>query len=203
MSVRTLFFDRRRRIPRMLLALLLAGSLAACSNSDDDSDDDNGAPPPPAQQESATANLALLATTDLHFNVRSYDYLKLAEDPTYGFERTATLIRAAREDLPNTILVDNGDTIQGTALADYEAQVSPITCSQQSSRDRAMGVLQYDAGTLGDHEFNYGLPFLNQILGGGLKVEGVDAELDCSGPGFPMTLANVDSVASGEELLPP
>jgi len=203
MSVRTLFFDRRRRIPRMLLALLLAGSLAACSNSDDDSDDDNGAPPPPAQQESATANLALLATTDLHFNVRSYDYFKLADDPSYGFERTATLIRAARQEFANTLLVDNGDTIQGTALADYEAQVAPIPCTSQSSMYQAMAVLKYDAGTLGNHEFNYGLPFLNQILGGGLQVEGVDAGLKCAGPGFPMTLANVHSVASGKELLPP
>ena len=201
MSVRVPFFNARKGLPRVMLALVLAGSLSACSNSDDSDDDDDA--PPSAHQERATANLALLATTDLHFNVRSYDYFKLAEDPTYGFERTATLIRAAREEFPNTVLVDNGDTIQGTALADYEAQVSPITCSQQLSMYKAMGVLQYDAGTLGNHEFNYGLPFLNQVLGGGLKVDGVDAELECSGPGFPMTLANVESVASGEELLAP
>ena len=200
MSVRVPFLNTRRALPRVVFALALAGTLSACSNSDDS--DDNDAPPPVAQ-EKASANLALLATTDLHFNVRSYDYFKLAEDPTYGFERTATLIRAAREEFPNTLLVDNGDTIQGTALADYEAQVSPITCSQQSSMYKAMAVLQYDAGTLGNHEFNYGLPYLNQVLGGGLNVEGVDASLECMGPGFPMTLANVQSIASGKELLPP
>lgn len=200
MSVRVPFLNRRLAFARVMLALALAGSLSACSNSDD-SDDDNASPP--EVQEKASANLALLATTDLHFNVRSYDYFKLAEDPTYGFERTATLIRAARQEFPNTLLVDNGDTIQGTALADYEAQVSPITCSQQSSMYKAMAVLQYDAGTLGNHEFNYGLPYLNQVLGGGLNVEGVDASLSCMGPGFPMTLANVQSVASAKELLPP
>ncbi|MBV7486759.1 bifunctional 2',3'-cyclic-nucleotide 2'-phosphodiesterase/3'-nucleotidase [Bordetella sp. BOR01] len=199
MSVRAPFFDTRRFVPRVIFALVLAGSLTACSNSDD-SDDGVASP---ELQERATANLALLSTTDLHFNVRSYDYFKLADDPTYGFERTATLIRAARREFPNTLLVDNGDTIQGTALADYEAQVSPIPCTSQSSVYKAIAVLQYDAGTLGNHEFNYGLPFLNQVLGGGLDVEGVEASLKCAGPGFPMTLANVTSTKSGKELLPP
>ncbi|WP_413816415.1 bifunctional 2',3'-cyclic-nucleotide 2'-phosphodiesterase/3'-nucleotidase [Pigmentiphaga sp.] len=188
----------RRRCLHALLALGTALSLAACGGDDDD------APSiPPAAQESATAQLALLASTDLHFNVRSYDYFKLAEDPSYGFERTATLIREARRAHPNSILVDNGDTIQGTALADYEAQVHPVPCEQQLSMYQAMAVLQYDAGTLGNHEFNYGLPFLNQALGGGLDVEGVDPNKRCAGPGFPMTLANVKSLKSGKPLLPP
>ncbi|OVZ57346.1 2',3'-cyclic-nucleotide 2'-phosphodiesterase [Pigmentiphaga sp. NML080357] len=191
----------RIRCLHVLLAFGTAVSLAACGGDDDD----NGNPstPPPAAQESATAQLALLASTDLHFNVRSYDYFKLAEDPSYGFERTATLIREARKAFPNSLLVDNGDTIQGTALADYEAQVEPIPCGQQLSMYKAMGVLQYDAGTLGNHEFNYGLPFLNQALGGGLNVEGVDASKRCAGPGFPMALANVKSVKTNETLLPP
>ena len=202
MFVHAPFLDICRAIPRAMLALVLAGSLSACSHSGDGSSD-NTSPPTSERQEKATANLALLSTTDLHFNVRSYDYFKLTEDPTYGFERTASLIRTARREFPNTLLVDNGDTIQGTALADYEALVAPITCDQQSSIYKAMAVMQYDAGTLGNHEFNYGLPFLNQVLGGGLNVDGVDSGLNCSGPGFPMTLANVESIASGEPLLPP
>ena len=99
--------------------------------------------------------------------------------------------------------MDNGDTIQGTALADYEAQVAPIACEQQLSMYKAMGVLQFDAGTLGNHEFNYGLPFLNQVLGGGLKVDGVDASKKCAGPGFPMTLANVISTQTNAPLVAP
>lgn len=153
--------------------------------------------------KSATATLAVLETTDLHFNIRSYDYFKLADDPSYGFERTATLIRKARSEFANTLLVDNGDTIQGTALADYEAQVAPIACEQQLSMYKAMGVLQFDAGTLGNHEFNYGLPFLNQVLGGGLKVDGVDASKKCAGPGFPMALANVISTQTNAPLVAP
>lgn len=170
--------------------------LAACGGSD------GPAPEAPAAQP-AQATLAVLATTDLHNNVRSYDYFKLAADPSYGFERTATLVRQARSEFANTLLVDNGDTIQGTALADYEAVVHPIPCTQQHAMYKAMGALQYDAGTLGNHEFNYGLPFLNQVLGGGMDVDGVDASLKCAGPGFAMVLANVRSSKSGQPLVQP
>ncbi|EHL24334.1 5'-nucleotidase domain-containing protein [Acidovorax sp. NO-1] len=70
----------------------LAASLAACGGSDDSNN-----------HAGATATLAVLETTDLHFNVRSYDYFKLAEDKSYGFERTATLVRAARKEFANTL----------------------------------------------------------------------------------------------------
>ena len=145
----------------------------------------------------------MLSTTDLHFNVRSYDYFKLAEDKSYGFERTATLVRAARKEFANTLLVDNGDTIQGTALADYEATVKTIPCTQQLSMYKAMGALSFDAGTLGNHEFNYGLPFLNQVLGGGMEVDGVDAKLKCAGNGYAAVLSNVYSSKTSKPLVQP
>ena len=175
-----------------LAALASAVALAACGGGSDD-----------ATSQSATATLAVLETTDLHFNVRSYDYFKLAEDKSYGFERTATLVRAARKEFANTLLVDNGDTIQGTALADYEATVNPIACTQQLSMYKAMGALGFDAGTLGNHEFNYGLPFLNQVLGGGLDVDGVDAAKKCAGAGYPAVLANVYSSKTRKPLVQP
>ncbi len=160
----------------------------------------SAAPVPPAQ-----ATLAILETTDLHANVRSYDYFKLAEDKSYGFERTATLIRQARQEFANTLLLDNGDTIQGTALADYEATVKPVGCDQQLSMYKAMAALGYDGGTLGNHEFNYGLPFLNQVLGGGMTVadSSIDPSKKCVGPGFPVTLANVTSTRTDAPLVQP
>ena len=124
----------------VLTALAAAALLTACGGGGDDEGEG------PAAQ-SATATLAVLETTDLHFNVRSYDYFKLAEDPSLGFERTATLVRAARAEFANTLLVDNGDTIQGTALADYEAVVKPLPCTQQLAMYQAMGALKFDAGT--------------------------------------------------------
>lgn len=188
-----LFFARRY----VLVAFGSAALLAACGGSDDNSQ------PPAQSSQPATATLAVLETTDLHFNVLSYDYFKLAEDKTYGFERTATLIRDARKEFANTLLVDNGDTIQGTALADYEAIVKPIPCTQQLSMYKAMAALNFDAGTLGNHEFNYGLPFLNQVLGGGLDVDGVDSKQKCAGNGYSTVLANVYSSKTQQPLVPP
>ncbi|MBV8247892.1 MAG: bifunctional 2',3'-cyclic-nucleotide 2'-phosphodiesterase/3'-nucleotidase [Comamonas sp.] len=184
---------RQRR--HVLAALGCAALLAACGGSD--------SPVSSAYSQPATATLAVLETTDLHFNVRSYDYFKLAEDKSYGFERTATLIRAARQEFGNTLLVDNGDTIQGTALADYEAEVKPIPCTQQLSMFKAMAALSFDAGTLGNHEFNYGLPFLNQVLGGGMQVDGVDPSQKCVGSGYPAVLANVYSSQTQKPLVQP
>ncbi|WP_414080247.1 MULTISPECIES: bifunctional 2',3'-cyclic-nucleotide 2'-phosphodiesterase/3'-nucleotidase [Variovorax] len=160
-------------------------------------------PAPVAVAKGTRATVALLETTDLHANVRSFDYFKLAEDKSYGYERTATLINAARKEFQNTMLFDNGDTIQGTALADYEALVSRVPCTQPLSVYKVMNATGYDAGTLGNHEFNYGLDFLNQVLGGGLDVDGVDGTKKCAGPTFPMVLANVQSVKSGKPLLAP
>ncbi len=160
-------------------------------------------PAPVAVAKGTRATVALLETTDLHANVRSFDYFKLAEDKSYGYERTATLINAARKEFQNTMLFDNGDTIQGTALADYEALVSRVPCTQPLSVYKVMNATGYDAGTLGNHEFNYGLDFLNQVIGGGLDVDGVDGTKKCAGPTFPMVLANVQSVKSGKPLLAP
>ena len=180
----------------MLCSLTAAALvLTACGGSDDNNT--------PADLAGSSATLAVLSTTDLHTNILGYDYFKLAADPSYGFDRAATLIRSARSEFANSLLVDNGDTIQGTALADYQAQVSPLPCTQRLAMYKAMAVLKYDAGTLGNHEFNYGLPFLNQVLGGGLDVEGVDKNQKCAGAGFPMALANVYSVKSGQPLVAP
>lgn len=184
----------------MALACATAFVLSACGGSDDD---EPLQPENPSVAGSAVAELALLSTTDLHSNIRSYDYYKLDEDNSLGFERTATLIRQARNEFKNTLLVDNGDTVQGTALADYEALIQPIDCTQQLAMYQAMGVLKYDVATLGNHEFNYGLPFLNQILGGGLDVDGVDSNVHCVKPGFEVVLSNVLSEKTKQPLVAP
>lgn len=98
--------------------------------------------------QGSTAQVALLETTDLHSNVLSYDYFKLAEDKSVGLERTATLINQARQQFPNNLLLDNGDTIQGTALADYQATVNPIKCDQTLAIYKVMNQLKFDGGGL-------------------------------------------------------
>jgi 2',3'-cyclic-nucleotide 2'-phosphodiesterase / 3'-nucleotidase len=162
------------------------------------------APAQPATvADGSRARLAILESTDIHSNIRSYDYYKLAEDPSLGFERMATLVRQARKEFPNTLLFDAGDTIQGTALADYQALVKPVGCGEELAMYRAMDALGYDGGTIGNHEFNYGLPFLAQVTGGeSMNVEGIAAR-HCKGPSYPLALANVFSARDDKPIYAP
>ncbi len=164
-----------------------------------------GAPVFAAKPPSAgtTAKLAVLETTDLHANVVGYDYYKLAAEPSHGLDRTATLIHAARKEFPNTLLLDNGDTIQGTALADYQAQVKRVGCGDTLGIYKVMNALKYDGAGVGNHEFNYGLAFLNQVTGSRFRVAGVDQPKRCAGPAFPLVLANVYSAKTKKPLFSP
>jgi len=177
---------------RLLILPIAPVLLAACSTL----------PAPTAA--GSTATLALLETTDLHANVLSYDYYKLQDEPSIGLERTAALIAQARREFPNNLLLDNGDTIQGTALADYQALVKPLACGQTLAIYKAMNLLKVDGGGIGNHEFNYGLAFLSQVTGNQFDVDSVDAAKPrCAGPQFPQVLANVYSVKSGKPLFAP
>ena len=151
----------------------------------------------------ASAVLALLETTDVHQNVLGYDYFKLADDPSVGLDRTATLIAQARRDFPNTMLFDNGDTIQGTALGDYQAQVKPVACGELLGIYKVMQKLGYDGSGIGNHDFNYGLRFLGQVTGKGFDADGVQTGKTCAGPGFPQVLANVYSVKTRQPIFAP
>ena len=152
--------------------------------------------------DGARANVAILETTDVHANVLSYDYYKLKPDASLGYERTATLIRRARAEFPNTFLFDSGDTIQGSVLADYQALVKPVTCAQELAVYKAMDAMGYDGGTAGNHEFNYGLRFLSQVTGTPMNVDGGHSDR-CAGPHFPLVLANVYSARDGKPIFNP
>ena len=152
----------------------------------------------------AQATLAVLETTDLHANVLSYDYYRLAPDATLGLERTATLIRRARAEFPNTLLLDNGDTIQGTALADYQALAAPVDCSQAPAIYKALNALGVEGGSVGNHDFDYGLDYLGQVTGSRFDVAGVPLRAQpCAGAAFPLVLANVISLKTGQPLFAP
>ncbi|HET8900110.1 MAG TPA: bifunctional 2',3'-cyclic-nucleotide 2'-phosphodiesterase/3'-nucleotidase [Rhodanobacteraceae bacterium] len=176
------------------VSILAAALLAACAAP---------APKPAAVPAGSHAQLTLLETTDVHSTVMSYDYYKLKTDPSVGYERTATLIDQARKAYPNTLLFDAGDTIQGTVLADYQAEVAPIPCDQELAIYKAMDAMGYDAGTAGNHEFNYGLPFLSQVTGTPMDVTGVAAQHTCDGPNFPIILSNVFSARDGQPIFQP
>jgi 2',3'-cyclic-nucleotide 2'-phosphodiesterase/3'-nucleotidase len=150
----------------------------------------------------ASASLAILETTDLHANVVGYDYFKLADDPSLGLDRAATLIEAARREFPNTLLFDNGDTLQGTALGDYEATAGTLACGQSPAIYRAMQQLGYDGASVGNHDFDFGLPYLGRVTGNRIDAPGVKPER-CAGPGFPVVLANVVSAKTHRPIFAP
>jgi 2',3'-cyclic-nucleotide 2'-phosphodiesterase / 3'-nucleotidase len=159
----------------------------------------------PGLTSGAKMTLGILEATDIHSTILSYDYFKLAEDKTIGLERAATLIKQARVELPNSILVDDGDAIQGTVLADYQALVSPVPCNQPLAMYKVMNALGFDVAGIGNHEFNYGLGYLGRVTHTAFDVNGVDTTGDgaCAGPKFPQILSNVFSTKSNQTIFPP
>ncbi|MCD8550524.1 MAG: bifunctional 2',3'-cyclic-nucleotide 2'-phosphodiesterase/3'-nucleotidase [Shewanella xiamenensis] len=111
------------------------------------------------------ADLRVLETTDLHTNIMDFNYYSGKEDPTIGLARTASLIHAARKEAKNSVLVDNGDLLQGSPMGDYMAKVG-LQMGDVHPAYKAMNLLDYEVGNIGNHEFNYGLDFLNKSLHG-------------------------------------
>ncbi|WP_324753814.1 bifunctional 2',3'-cyclic-nucleotide 2'-phosphodiesterase/3'-nucleotidase [Roseovarius sp. Pro17] len=132
----------------------------------------------PVPAHGTTAGLRLLGTTDLHAHLMAYDYYADAGDQPYGLTRIATLIRAARTEVRNTLLFDNGDALQGTPMGDLTTGQDNEWPGANPVID-AMNRLHYDAATLGNHEFNFGLSWLARTLR--------DAD-------FPFTCANISPV---------
>ena len=110
--------------------------------------------------------LRLMGTSDLHANIFGYDYYRDRPDDTVGLAKTAALIRAARAQAQNSILLDNGDIIQGTPLGDYVALSKGLKPGDIHPMIGAMNALGYAACAPGNHEFNYGLEFLETALAG-------------------------------------
>jgi len=113
-----------------------------------------------------TLKLRIMGTTDVHMSLMSYDYYQDKAVDDYGLARTATLIKAARGEVKNSLLLDNGDLLQGNPLGDYVARVKPLAPGQMHPAYKVMNALGYDAANVGNHEFNYGLPFLRNALPG-------------------------------------
>ena len=135
----------------------------------------------------ATVDLRILETSDLHSNMMDFDYYKDKPTDKYGLVRTASLIHRARQEATNSVLVDNGDLIQGSPLDDYvvakglkPGEVHPVYL--------AMNRLDYTVGNLGNHEFNYGLGYLHTAL---------------AGAAFPYINANVLDAKTGNPMFTP
>lgn len=119
-----------------------------------------------ARAASNQAHLRIMETTDLHVHVYPYDYYSDKPVDTVGLARTAAHIDAIRAEATNTMLVDNGDFLQGNPMGDYIAYERGMAEGDMHPVIKAMNTLGYDASTLGNHEFNYGLDFLQKSLAG-------------------------------------
>ena len=152
------------RFPR-LSVLLLSLTLAASAGAAD------------------RVTITVLETSDLHANLLPWNYARGAEGD-WGLARVATRVREIRAKAPNVLLLDGGDTIQGAPIAWLEARrpsggPHPVAA--------AMNALSYDAMTVGNHEFNFGLEVLRR------------AQKDSA---FPWLSANTRNAADGGAAFP-
>jgi 2',3'-cyclic-nucleotide 2'-phosphodiesterase (5'-nucleotidase family) len=104
------------------------------------------------------AQVTILSTTDLHGNILPVDYYTNKAD-NRGLAKIATLVKQARKDNPNLLLLDSGDTIQGTPLEYYHNRKNNTPPDPMML---SMNALHYDAMTVGNHEYNFGLSVLNK-----------------------------------------
>ncbi|MEM8849034.1 MAG: bifunctional 2',3'-cyclic-nucleotide 2'-phosphodiesterase/3'-nucleotidase [Pseudomonadota bacterium] len=122
------------------------------------------------------AHLRIAETTDLHVHVWPYDYYGDRAVENVGLARTAALIEQVRAEAGNTLVLDNGDFLQGNPMGDYMAYERGLKAGDVHPVIAAMNAVGFDAATIGNHEFNYGLEFLDKAL---------------AGADFPVVLANV------------
>ncbi len=150
----------------------------------------------PAPASSRTLDLTLLATTDLHGRVASWDYFSNAPysdraGDSVGLASVASVVDDVRAEVgeDRVLVVDNGDAIQGTPLSYYYAVQEPVhETGAEHPLATAFDAIGYDAQVVGNHEFNYGLDLLAKY----------ESDLD-----FPLLGANVLDAATGEPALEP
>jgi 2',3'-cyclic-nucleotide 2'-phosphodiesterase/3'-nucleotidase len=134
--------------------------------------------------ENDVIDLRIVHTSDVHTFLTTFDY-RADEPRDNGFERIAGLIQTARREQPNTLVFDGGDTLQGDMLGSMLA-ARGLRPGEPHPAFEVMRRLEYDAAIIGNHEFDYGLPFL-------------DASLRHAG--FPILLGNI-VYADGRPIAP-
>ena len=113
------------------------------------------------QTPTQRVHIVVLGTTDLHGNILPIDYYTDNPD-NRGLAKVATLIKQVRKDNPNVVLVDSGDTIQGTPLAYFHNKKNNMPPDPMMV---SMSALKYDAMAVGNHEYNFGLKVLEKARG--------------------------------------
>ncbi|TWT03585.1 bifunctional 2',3'-cyclic-nucleotide 2'-phosphodiesterase/3'-nucleotidase [Planomicrobium sp. CPCC 101079] len=138
--------------------------------------------------EKQEVSLRILGTSDIHTNFVNYDYYQDKISNSLGLAKTGVLIKQARAESKNSLLFDNGDLIQGTPLGGYKATVDKLEDGELHPAYAALESLDFDASTLGNHEFNFGLDYLDETMD--------DAP-------FPVLNANVYDAETGKNRFTP
>jgi len=115
-------------------------------------------------QNNPRLHLRVLATSDLHGHILPWDDLTGRPAPDRGLAQIASLIAKARGEVPGSLLLDNGDFLNGSLLSDHLAQITQTAPRHRHPMIAAMNALHYDAATLGNHEFSNGLALLRRAL---------------------------------------
>lgn len=113
------------------------------------------------RREQDQLQLRLLATTDIHGFYMDYDYYRDKVAARTGLISLATLIDSARSEVPNHLLFDNGDLLQGAPMSDY---LREYALEKEHPAYTLMNAMGYDAATIGNHEFNFGVDYLKTVL---------------------------------------
>lgn len=130
---------KRKKLSALLLALVMAVSLAV-----------------PALAADETQTVTILQTSDLHGMVNPYDYASNKESKT-SMAHAAAIIAAERKTDPNLLLIDTGDSTQANYIQEFKDEVPDPMID-------AMNFLDYDAWTLGNHEFNFGFNYVQKEI---------------------------------------
>ena len=106
-------------------------------------------------------NIKLLGTSDIHGRVIPWSYGADVEDKSGSYAQIATYVKDVRKNNKNVILVDVGDSIQ-------DNQVDVFAKDKKYYKDhpipKVLNEMKYDVFVLGNHEFNFGMKALDEIL---------------------------------------
>jgi 2',3'-cyclic-nucleotide 2'-phosphodiesterase/3'-nucleotidase/5'-nucleotidase len=107
-------------------------------------------------------DLIVLGTTDVHGRVRAWDYYGDSAETIRGLTRAAAIVDSVRAANPGRVLLlDAGDLLQGNPFAYVAARAATDTVNPIIA---AMNAMRYDAAAIGNHEYNYGLPYLERAV---------------------------------------
>src|SRR6476620_6683760 len=122
----------------------------------------SGCAPATVSRSDEPVDLVIATTTDVHGRLRAWDYYANRADAVRGLTKAATIVDSVRAANPGrVILLDAGDLLQGNPLAYVAARVSGDRTNPVIA---AMNAMHYDAAAIGNHEYNYGVPYLDSAV---------------------------------------